>query len=51
MNEKKLVEDGWVEKKEYWIRKGEFGTWLMTKTDGSEDRKNINLNKKKDGAQ
>ena len=30
-----MVRDGWIERKEFWIKKAEFGTWICGK-----DKKN-----------
>ena len=51
MNRKDLLERGWIEKKEYWIRKGEYGTWLLTKANESKGKRNIVVMIKKDGEQ
>jgi hypothetical protein len=53
MNRKELLETGWVERKEFWIKKGEFGTWLMSeyknKPKESEEMQDGDLIKRKKG--
>jgi hypothetical protein len=31
MNREQMLKDGWSERKEYWTRKGQYGTWLWNK--------------------
>jgi hypothetical protein len=31
MNRKKMIADGWVEKKEFWMKRGEYGTTIICK--------------------
>ena len=31
MNSKKLLKNGWIEKKEFWMKRGEYGTTIISK--------------------
>lgn len=31
MNCKKMLEEGWIEKKVFWMKRGEYGTWFIPK--------------------
>ncbi len=31
MKRKKMIEKGWIEKKEFWMKKGEYGSWIINK--------------------
>lgn len=31
LNDKKMREDGWTRKKEFWTKKGMYGTWVWAK--------------------
>ena len=31
MNRKQMIEEGWVEKKEFWMKRGEHGTCIIPK--------------------
>ncbi len=31
MNRKCRLKDDWIERKEFWMKRGEYGTWIMSK--------------------
>jgi len=37
MNRKQMLKDGWLEKKEFWMKKRDYGTWIW----GKENRRQI----------
>ena len=47
MNRKEMLEAGWIEKKEFWTKKGKyFGTWICNKHSGSPSQIKKRLLKK-----
>ena len=46
-----MKENGWIEKKEFWMKKGDYGTWICSKKNKKNKKKAGNvkvINHKKD---